>query len=71
MAKHKDKASIYDPVARADRMFDVTVDAPDLIIDCLDRGKSCLDLQMLAEAAASSKTCEAIIRVKVTKLKRG
>jgi hypothetical protein len=71
MAKHKDKVSIYDPVARADRMFDVTVDASDLVIDCLDRDKSCLDLQMLAEAAASSRTCEVIIRVKVAKLKRG
>jgi hypothetical protein len=33
--------------------------------------KPCLDLQMLAEAAASSRTCEAIIKVKVSKLKRG
>jgi hypothetical protein len=59
------------PVARADRMFDVMVEGPDLVIDCLDRDKSCLDLQMLAEAAASSRACEAVIRVKVSKLKRG
>jgi hypothetical protein len=71
MAKHKDKVSIYDPIARADRLFDVTVEAPDLVIDCLDRDKSCLDLRMLAEAAASSRTCEAIIKVRVSKLKRG
>jgi hypothetical protein len=60
----------YDPVARADRIFDGR-GAPDLVIDCLDRDKSCLDLQMLAEAAANSRTCEAIIKVKVSKLKRG
>jgi hypothetical protein len=70
MPKHKDKVTIYDPDTRAERIYNVVVDGPDLIIDCLDREKSCLDLQMLAEAAASSMTAKITIEVTVSKPKR-
>jgi hypothetical protein len=70
MPKHTDKVRIYAPATRAERIFNVVVDWPDLIIDCLDRDTSCLDLQMLAEAAASSRTCRITIEVTVSKPKR-
>jgi hypothetical protein len=55
MARHKGKASIYDPVARSHRMFDVTIEAPDLVIDCLDREKSCLYLQELSRDISAAR----------------
>jgi hypothetical protein len=55
MAKRKDEVSIYDPVARADRMFEVMVEGPDLVIDCLDRDKS---LSRPADARRSGREFE-------------
>ena len=54
MAKLKTTLMIYGPLARAERARKVEIEGPQLIIDCLDRDTSCLDLQMLGEAADSS-----------------
>lgn len=70
MAQLKSKLMIYDPGVRADRGYNVTVEGPELVIDALDRDKSCLDLQILAEAAASARSGVAVITVKVAKPRR-
>ena len=58
MAKLKTTLMVYDPVARAERARKVEIEGPQLILDCLERDTSCLDLQMLGEAADSSPSCK-------------
>ena len=57
MAKLTKQLAIYDPVNRAERARTVTVEGPELLLDCLDRDTSCLDLQMLGEAADVAPSC--------------
>lgn len=71
MATLKTKLSIYDPGVRAERIFNVSVEGPELIIDALDRDTSCLDMQILGEAAASAKSGMFVLTVKAEKQKRG
>jgi hypothetical protein len=70
MAKLKTPLMIYDPVARAARARDVTIEGPELVLDCLERDKSCLDLQMLGEAADSSPACKVVLEVTIERIKR-
>jgi hypothetical protein len=70
MAKLTKQLMIYDPVARAERGRTVTIEGPELVLDCLDREATCLDLQMLAEAADSSPSCEVVLRVKIEPIRR-
>ena len=44
--------------------------APQLVLDCLERDASCLDLQMLGEAADSSPSCKMTLEVKIAPIKR-
>lgn len=55
MARLSRRVMIYDPSVRADRGYEITIEGPELVIDALDREDSLLDLQILAEAAASKK----------------
>jgi hypothetical protein len=71
MAKLEKKLQIYDPGVRAERIWDVTVEGPELVIDALDRDQSCLDLQILGEAAASTRSAMFVLTVKARKLRRG
>lgn len=71
MAKLEKKLTIYDPGVRADRVYNVTVEGPELVVDALDRDKSYLDLQILAEAAASAKSGTAVLTIKTEKPRRG
>ena len=71
MPKLKTKLSLYDPAVRTGRNYNVTVEGPELIIDALDRDTSCLDIQMLGEAAASALSGTLVLTVKVEKQKRG
>jgi hypothetical protein len=48
----------------------VTIEGPELILDCLDRETSCLDLQMLAEAADSSPSCEVTFKITIDPIRR-
>jgi hypothetical protein len=70
MAKLKTTLMIYDPVNRTERARKVTVEGPELVLDCLERDSSCLDLQMLGEAADGSPSCKATIQVTVEPIKR-
>ena len=70
MAKLTKKLMIYDPVARTDRGRTITIEGPNLLLDCLDRETSCLDLQMLGEAADNSPTCEISLTIKIDRIKR-
>jgi hypothetical protein len=71
MATLTTKLMIYDPHVRTERGYHVTVEGPDLIIDALDRDTSCLDMQILAEAAASARSGMFVLTVKAEKQKRG
>ena len=55
MAKLSTKLEIYDPGTRANRIHNATAEGPKLVIDALERDQSCLDMQMLAEAAPAPK----------------
>jgi hypothetical protein len=70
MAKLKTTLMVYDPVARAERARKVEIEGPQLILDCLERDTSCLDLQMLGEAADSSPSCKVMLEVKIERIKR-
>jgi hypothetical protein len=70
MAKLMKQLAIHDPVSRAERARTVTIEGPELLLDCLDRETSCLDLQMLGEAADGSPSFEITFRVKVDPIKR-
>ena len=70
MAKLKTKIEIYDPGTRANRIHNATAEGPELVIDALERDQSCLDMQILAEAAASAKSGMIVLTVKVEKLRR-
>jgi hypothetical protein len=70
MAKLTTVLSIYDPVSRAERARKVTVEGPQLVIDCLDRDTSGLDLQMLGEAADGSPLCKITLEVTIDRIKR-
>jgi hypothetical protein len=61
---------IYHPVNRTEHARKVTVEGPELILDCLERDVSCLDMQMLGEAADGSPSCRAILQVKIEPIKR-
>lgn len=66
----KTTLTVYDPVSRADRARKVTVEGPQLLLDCLDRDASCLDLQMLAEAADGAPSREIALKVTIAPIKR-
>ena len=70
MAKLETQLMIYDPVARADRARKVEIEGPQFVLDCLERDTSCLDLQMLGEAADSSPSCKVVLEVKIERIKR-
>jgi hypothetical protein len=70
MSKLETTLMIYDPVAKAERARKVTVEGPELLVDCLERDASCLDLQMLGEAADSSPSCKVVLEVKIEPSKR-
>jgi hypothetical protein len=65
MAKLTKQLMVYDPVARAERGRTVTIEGPEILLDCLDRETSCLDLQMLGEAADSSPSCEVNLKITI------
>ena len=71
MPKLKTKLTLYDPAVGTGRIYNVTVEGPELIIDALDRDTSCLDIQMLGEAAASALSGTVVLIVKAEKPKRG
>jgi hypothetical protein len=60
---------IYDPVVRTERARKITIEAPELVLDCLERD-ACLDLQMLGEAADGSPSCKLTLEVKIEPIKR-
>ena len=45
MAKLDTVLMIYDPVTQTQRPSKVKIEGPELLIDCLERDNSCLDLQ--------------------------
>jgi len=54
VAKLQATLSIYDPSARTERAHKVTVEGPQLLIDCLDRDKSCEGESEGVQAKATS-----------------
>ena len=70
MAKLKTTLMIYDPGNRTERARKVTVEGPELILDCLERDASCLDVQMLGEAADGSPSCKVMLQVTIEPIKR-
>ena len=61
---------IYDPVTRTQRARKVKVGGPELPIDCVERDNSCLDLQMLGEAADGAPSCKVTFEVTIELIKR-
>jgi hypothetical protein len=70
MPKLETTLMIYDPVAKAERARKVAIEGPEFLLDCLERDTSCLDMQMLAEAADSSPSCKVTLEVKIERIKR-
>ena len=70
MAKLIKQLAIHDPVSQTERARNLTIEGPDRLLDCLDRDTSCLDLQMLGEAADGAPSCEITFRVKIEPIKR-
>jgi hypothetical protein len=70
MAKLQTTLMIYDPVNRTERARKVTIEGPELVLHCLERDSSCLDLQMLGEAADGSPSCKVLLQVTIEPIKR-
>ena len=70
MAKLETVLMIYDPVSRTKRARKVKVEGPQLLLDCLERDESCLDLQMMGEAADGAPSCKIAFEVTIELIKR-